>query len=244
MKQNKVLGIIPARGGSKGVPRKNIRLLCNKPLIVHTIEAAHRSTEISRVIVSTDDQEIAQIARGAGAEVPFIRPQRYATDTASSLSVLQHALAWVREHDNYSPDALAVLPPTSPLRKTADIDGTIRLLWSSGLDSAVTITEVQDHPYFIYNCERDGKLLELMPVEEKPMRRQDLPPYYTHSQAVIATKTSYLDLCKEHDPGINFLSMAGYKIDRNSALDIDSETDFLVAEMLLYRRLEQIRKVA
>lgn len=242
--QHKALGIIPARGGSKGVPRKNIRPLAGKPLIVHTIEAALQARSLDRVIVSTDDEEIAAVARRAGAEVPFIRPAQYATDTASSLSVLQHALQWMRENEDYQPDALAVLPPTSPLRTVEHIDATIDLLWTSGMDSAVTITEVENHPYFVYSQSSCGQMHELMPMENKPMRRQDLPPYYTHSQAVVATLCAYLDGCQDPDPALNFASLIGHEIDRDAALDIDTPTDFLIAEMLLENKLVQGQKVA
>ncbi len=244
MQSLNVLGIIPARGGSKGVPRKNIRPLAGQPLIVHTIEAALQSSTLDRVIVSTDDEEIAEVARRAGAEVPFIRPARFASDTASSLSVLKHALEWLREHQDYSPDALAVLPPTSPLRTKDQIDATVDSLWSSGMDSAVTVTEVQDHPYFIFSRSPIGQMQELMPMDNKPLRRQELPDYYAHSQSVVVSRSSYLDRCQDPDPAINFLSMAGYKIDRQSALDIDTETDFLIAEMLFGKQLRPVQKVA
>lgn len=239
-----VLAIIPARGGSKGVPRKNIRSLVDQPLIAHTINAALQAKNIHRVIVSTDDREIADVARSHGAEVPFLRPDEFATDTATSLSVIQHALTWLQEKEAYQPAAIAVLAPTSPLRTVAQIEATVELLWSSERDSALTICPVQDHPYFIYSQEPDGCLKELVPLVEKPLRRQDLPTFCTHSQAVVVSRYSYLACCGPLQPIFNFKSMAGHPIDRESALDIDTADDFLRAEILLKQRQEQSLLVA
>lgn len=235
-----VLAVIPARGGSKGVPRKNIRPLAGKPLIAHTIEAALNSKNIHRVIVSTDDSEIAEVARENGAEVPFLRPEEFATDTATSLSVIQHAISWFSKHKSYRPAALAILSPTSPLRTVAQIEATINLLWSTKHDSALTICSVQDHPYFIYEQQQDGSLSELVSLANKPLRRQELPVYYTHSQAVVVSRYDYLKNCGKHQPIFNFQSMAGYCIDRDSALDIDTLDDFHAAEILFKQRQEQI----
>ena len=239
-----VLAVIPARGGSKGVPRKNIRLLADQPLISHTINAALQSRNVHRVIVSTDDLEIAEVARSFGAEVPFLRPEEFATDTATSLSAIQHAMAWLQDHEAYQPEAVAVLAPTSPLRTISQIEATVDLLWSSERDSALTICAVQDHPYFIYQQDVDGSLSELVAMTDKPLRRQDLPSFYTHSQAVVASRYSYLKHCDELQAIFNFQSMAGYLIDRDSALDIDTVNDFLRAEALLKQRQEQSLLVA
>lgn len=233
-----VLGIIPARGGSKGVPRKNVRLLLGRPLIAHTIEAALQSRTVSRVIVSTDDAEIAEVARKAGAEVPFIRPAEFAGDTASSLSVVRHALAWLAQHESYRPAAVAVLPPTSPLRSAAQVDGTIELLWSSGLDSALTIAPVHNHPYYIFSREQDGRMKELLGIPNKPLRRQELPDFYAHSQAVVVSRTAYLEGCAATAPIFNLASLAGFEIDRESAHDIDTPIDLALAEM--YLRQQQL----
>jgi CMP-N-acetylneuraminic acid synthetase len=244
MQHKKVLGIIPARGGSKGIPRKNIRPLCGKPLIVHTIEAALQSRFLHRVIVSTDDEEFAWVARQAGAQVPFLRPAEYATDTASSISVVHHAMKWLEENQGFRPDAIAILPPTSPLRTVEQIDQTVDLLWSSGLDSAVTIIPVQDHPYFIFSRGEKGEMAELISLPQKPLRRQDLPEFFTHSQSVIVSRTDYLKTCGEKDPIFNFRSMAGHPVDRESAMDIDTPDDFALAESLLERLLAAGRAVA
>lgn len=239
-----VVAIIPARGGSKGVPGKNIRPLAGQPLIAHTIKAALQSRNIHRVIVSTDDPKIAEVARRFGAEVPFMRPDEFATDTATSLSVIQHAMGWLAENEAYRAAAIAVLAPTSPLRTVVQIDETIDRLWRSKCDSALTICAVDDHPYFIYQQEDDGLLSELIPLADKPLRRQDLPPFYTHSQAVVVSRYGYLRKCGPLQAIFNFKSMAGYRIDRDSALDIDTLEDFQRAEKLFRQRQEQSLKVA
>lgn len=239
-----VLGIIPARGGSKGVPRKNIRPLAGRPLISHTIETALQARSLDRIIVSTDDREIAEVARQAGAETPFLRPQEHATDTASSISVVHHALAWLSQHEGYHPDAVAIMPPTSPLRTVQQVDATVDLLWTSGLDSALTVTPVRDHPYFIYSCENNGRMKELIEMKNKPLRRQELPTYYTHSQSVIVSRSSFFHSSTGQAPLFNFSSAAGLEIDRESALDIDTPADFEFIEKILERRLTDALEVA
>ncbi|APG27354.1 hypothetical protein A7E78_05545 [Syntrophotalea acetylenivorans] len=239
-----VLGIIPARGGSKGVPRKNIRPLVGRPLIAHTIDKAFQSNSLDRVLVSTDDAEIAAAARHCGAEVPFLRPAEFATDTASSLSVIRHAINWLAINEQYHPDAVAILPPTSPLRTVEHIDQTVGLLWSSGLDSAVTVIPVQDHPYFIFSRSARGQMEELIHLPEKPLRRQELPEFFTHSQSVIVSRTEYLKRCEDKDAIFNFRSMAGYPVDQESAMDIDTLNDFAIAEARLAQRLTAQQAVA
>jgi len=133
-----ILGVITARGGSRRVPRKNARLLCGKPLIVYTIEAAQRSKLLTRLILSSDDDEIIQIARDYGVEVPFVRPAYLATQTALSVEVLIHAAKFLENKEGYKPDIVTILEPTSPLRTAEDIDNTLRL-HGTGNDSAVCI---------------------------------------------------------------------------------------------------------
>ncbi len=135
-----VLGLIPARGGSKGVPRKNLRLLCGKPLLQYTAEAALAARRLSRVILSTDDEEIAAIGRRCGLEVPFLRPAELAADDSSTLPVVQHAVRWMESHMARF-EAICLLQPTTPLRRAEDIDACIVLLEQSGADSVVTVLQ-------------------------------------------------------------------------------------------------------
>jgi len=239
MKQKTVMGLIPARGGSKGLPRKNIRLLWGRPLIEYTIEAALKANSLDRIIVSTDDPEIASIAERAGAEVPFLRPADYATDMASSISVVHHAIQWLEENDLYHPNAIAFLSPTCPLRTSNQIDAAIDLLWNSKLDSAVTVFPVPHHPYFIYGLSENNQLYELITMPDKPLRRQELPPYYAHSQSIMISLTSYIKMCDHKAAFLNFSSAAGLTIDYQSALDIDTLTDFMVADTFMKSRMEK-----
>ena len=242
MAQKKVLGLIPARGGSKGVLRKNIRPLSNRPLIDYTVEVALEAGSLDRIIVSTDDVEIAKVVERAGAEVPFLRPAEYATDTSSTISVIHHALDWLKKHETYHPDAVALLAPTCPLRTSDQIEASINLLWTSKLDSVVTVFPSPYHPYFIYSLDENSRLKELITMPNKPLRRQELPPYFAHSQAVMVSRTTYIELCDSEMPAINFGSVAGLEIDPKCALDIDTLTDFMVAEMLLENGL--VRKTS
>ena len=128
VKKPEVLAVIPARGGSKGIPRKNIKLFAGYPLIAYSIAAGLQSELTTRVIVSTDDEEIAEVARKWGAETPFLRPAEFAADNTLDLPVFQHALAWLKEHENYVPDIVLQLRPTSPARPRTLVDDAIRLL--------------------------------------------------------------------------------------------------------------------
>lgn len=235
-----VLGLIPARGGSKGIPRKNVRPLAGRPLISYTIEVARGAASLERVVVSTDEKEIARVARDCGAEVPFLRPDRCATDSASSMSVVLHALEWFRVHEQYEPDAVALLTPTTPLRTAAQIDGCVELLQKTGLGSAVTVIPVHDHPYFVYALENGGRLREILPQEPKPQRRQDLPSFYRQSQAVIVTRRRHFDCADEETPVLSVASAAGLVIDRESAWDIDTHLDWMVVEQLVLMRRKSL----
>ena len=138
-----VLGLIPARGGSKGVPRKNIRQLAGKPLLAYTAEAALASSRLTRVILSTDDEEIAEVGRSCGLEVPFLRPAKLAEDTTPTLPVVQHAVQFLETRGEQF-DAICLLQPTNPLRQTSDIDGCIELLESAEADTVFTMLAVPE----------------------------------------------------------------------------------------------------
>src|SRR3954463_16375891 len=141
----RVLGVVTARGGSKGLPGKNLRLLAGKPLIAHTIDTARESKAFDRVILSTDDEAIATAGRSRGCDVPFMRPPDLARDETPHLPVLQHAVQWLADNDRYVPDAVMILQPTSPLRRAQDICESIALLETSGADSVVSVSEVPAH---------------------------------------------------------------------------------------------------
>ncbi len=156
----KTLGIITARGGSKGIPRKNIKLLGGKPLIAYTIEASKESGIFDRIIVSTDDNEIAEVAKKYGAEVPFMRPAELAQDTTPTLPVLVHALEWLKSNEGYEPDAVAILQPTSPLRSSEHLRNAHVLFVQSGADSVVSVKTVPGHynPHWQFQVDGESRM--------------------------------------------------------------------------------------
>jgi CMP-N-acetylneuraminic acid synthetase len=185
-----VLGLIPARGGSKGIPRKNIRPLCGKPLLQYTADAALASRRLTRVALTTDDDEIARIGEACGLDVPFRRPADLADDATPMLPVVQHALRWFEQHGARF-DAVCLLQPTNPLRRTADIDRCIERLDESGADAVITMLRVPDefNPHWVFFEAPDGTL-RLSTGERTPIaRRQDLPPALHREGSVYVTRT-------------------------------------------------------
>lgn len=182
-KRPKILAIIPARGGSKGIPRKNIKILCGKPLIAYTIEAALSSKRIDKVVVSTEDEEIAEIAKGYGAEV-IPRPLELAKDDTSSLPVYQQVIKHLAEVEICYPDIIAVLQPTSPLRLVQNIDGAIEKFLETACDSVVSICEVECIPFWMYTLE--GDRLKQVIEDGQKTTRQDIPKGYGLNSALCS----------------------------------------------------------
>jgi len=229
----KTVAIIPARGGSKGIPRKNIKELLGKPLIAYTIEAAIKSG-IDRVIVSTDDAEIAKIAEHYGAEVPFLRPEQLAEDTSSSLSVIVHAIEHLEKVESYFADTILFLQPTSPLRTCDHIMQGLKMLEESSVDSIVGVRRAyEEHPYFMFKTEEDGTWIEYEQVVNKPARRQDVPPCYLINASLFISKRSYYNEIKPSDFVFNLKSFKGLEMDRTSSLDINEMLDFLIIEKVM-----------
>lgn len=231
---SKIVAIIPARGGSKGVEKKNIKMILGKPLIFYTIEAALESC-VDRVIVSTDDPKIAEIAEHYGAEVPFIRPQKFAEDSSTSLSVIQHAISYLENEEGYSPDIVAYLQPTSPLRTSENIDDAISMLTDSEVDSVIGVQRVyESHPYFMFTENEQNELEEYVKIENKPSRRQDVPPCYLINSALYVSKRRYFEGLSENAYVFNINSVKGYVMDRVQSIDINDIVDFHLAEKLMY----------
>lgn len=226
----KILGIIPARGGSKGVPRKNIRLLAGKPLIAWTIEAAKSSEHISRLILSSDDEEILTIAKNFGCEVPFIRPKEYASDESSAIDVVMHAMNALQESYDY----LVYLQPTSPLKRTKDIDGAIAKCIKSKVDTCVSVTSPDKSPYWSFRLDDENKLIPLIPWEDKNTRRQDVPESYILNGAIYVAKTEAI---LKHRSFIH-KDTIGFYMPRNRSVDVDAELDFVIAEYLLHNSVD------
>jgi len=222
------LGVIPARGGSKGLPGKNLRKLGALSLIGQAVASAREAALLTRFIVSTDSSEIADEASLHGAEVPFLRPAEFATDQAGMLPVLQHAVRWLESSAGVRPDLIVTLQPTSPFRSGAEIDATIRKVIDTGSDSAQTLSEASYHPYFMKTLDGD-RTVALFPEGHKYVRRQDAPPVYQPSGAVYVTR--YATLMEEgHILGED---NRGVIMAFEASVNIDTEWDFLLAELLL-----------
>ena len=229
----KVLGLITARGGSKGIPRKNIRELAGHPLIAWTIEASRRSLSLSRVIVSTDDEEIAAVARTWGAEVPFVRPAKLASDDASHICVVRHAVEWLGRHESWSADYVVTLQPTCPLRTAEDIDGAIDLALTAGSDAVVGVVEARDHPYLTRRLFESGVLEEFVPCDLVYPRRQDLPRAYAINGAIYVNRCGSLSTAKSLVPP----GARGFEMPPERSLDIDTPWDFHLVDLLMRDRL-------
>lgn len=203
-------------------------------MIGYTIEAALDS-KLNRVIVSTDDEEIASVSRDFGAEVPFLRPKELATDEARSLQVLVHTLQYFEEKEKFSPDVVALLQPTSPFRTERHIDAGLEILQKSDVDSVIGICEVEPsfHPYYAYWKDGDHRLREFVEAQKKPLRSQDLPKLYRLNDALFISHRSYFDSVDEHSPCFNPKSVKGLVMDRISSINIDDEFDFLLAEFVV-----------
>ena len=219
----KVLALIPARGGSKGIPRKNIRLLAGKPLIAWTIEAALASAHVSSVVVSTEDDEIADISRQWGAQIPFIRPAELAQDDTPGMAPVLHALDHLTQFD-----AILLLQPTSPLRTTADIDACLLLAQTRQANAIVSVCEPESHPGWMYTLDDNHCLKNLTGV---PLctRRQDLPRVYALNGALYFARTDWL---RQHRSFISEDTM-GFLMPKEKSIDIDTLFDWKMAELLL-----------
>ncbi|EGR9009175.1 TPA: acylneuraminate cytidylyltransferase family protein [Vibrio vulnificus] len=228
----KILAITPARGGSKRLPGKNIKNLNGKPLIQWTIDAALAVQEIARVMVTTDCDEIAEIAKKAGAEVPFIRPPELATDTSSSSDVIRHALDFYRAQGEEF-DFVLLLQPTSPIRSADDIRHAIEQLKAHTADAVVSVCPCDHSPLWANTLPDDRSMADFIRHEVSQLRSQDLPDYYRINGAIYLTRVS-----RFYQENSLFLSsnIFAYVMDNESSVDIDHELDFLIAETVLKYR--------
>ena len=222
----RVLAIIPARGGSKGVPRKNIKILFGKPLIAYTIEEARKSKYIDRLIVSTDDTEIAEIAKQLGAEVPFLRPVELANDTAKAIGVVQHALKQIEKMDEFNYSIIVYLEPPAPLRITEDIDKAIEMFAELNPDSVVSVNEAnQFHPILMKKI-IDGKLEPIWQPEPEGVPRQLYEPKaFMRNGAVYVLNRENVLAGKFYGENIK-----AYVMPLERSICIDDMNDWYVAE--------------
>ena len=224
-----IIGLITARGGSKGLPGKNLAPLAGRPLICWTIEAALDSLGLGHVIVSTDDREIARISQDAGADVPFFRPAELAEDDSPHILAVDHAIRWLVEHRGSCPEYVMLLQPTSPLRTADDIDASIDLALERGADAVVSVCEAKQHPAKTYGIGPDRTLTPFVSSDMPNKRRQDLPPAFTENGAI------YLNRCASLDQDRSFIppGTVPYVMPASRSLDIDSEWDLFLADLVL-----------
>lgn len=219
------MGLIPARGGSKGVPRKNIRLLGQKPLIAWTIEAATKSKFLDRVILSSDDTEIIEVANSYGCESPFIRPAELAADNSTALETALHALQSLAEDYEY----LVLLQPTSPLRTSEDIDSCIQMCHSHNASSCAAVCEPRKSPYWMFSRNSEGFLVPLLRHAQNISCRQELPKAYVVNGAVYVAKTNWLG----NTASFVTEETLAYEMPEERSIDIDTELDFKLAELII-----------
>lgn len=223
------LVIIPARGGSKGVPGKNIKLLNQKPLIHYTIEAAHKVFEDKYIYVSTDSTDIKSVSEQTGLKVPFLRPEHLATDTANTRDVLLHALEQFTLKNKQEPDVIILLQPTSPFRNESHIKEALAM-YNSNFDMVVSVKKTNSNPYYVL-FEEDSKGFLAKSKKGNFTRRQDCPKVWEYNGAIYIINTKSLKNNNIHD----FTKVIKYEMDANHSIDIDDEIDFKLAEFLMQK---------
>lgn len=229
-KNKTILGLIPARGGSKGIPKKNIALLGGKPLIEWTIGTAKQSLLLDRLICSTDSTEIRDQAQRLGCEAPFLRPSRLAADDSKTIDAVLHAL----EHINQPFDYVLLLQPTTPFRQVSDIDGIITQGVDEAADLTVSVSRAKKHPSALYQLE-NGTLIPYLIADREYTRRQDMPPTYERNGSLFLAKTAFLLTGRSYHTG----SARGFPTGGYSFLDIDTQADLDYANYLVEKRMNQ-----
>lgn len=231
----KVLAVIPARGGSKGVPRKNIRSVCGRPLITYTIEHARAAQHLFyRIIVSTDDEEIATVARAYGAEVPFLRPANLARDESPMIPMLQHAVDFIEKQDGVRMDWICLLQPTEPFRTVSDIEQCLRLGFAGGCDSVISVVRVfATHPILMKRIE-DDVLLPFCVEEREGTRRQDYQPAaYMRNGSIYLSRRDVL----MEQGSIWGQTIRPYVMPLERSVSIDTELDLKLAELMMSEQI-------
>jgi len=222
-----VLAVIAARGGSKGLPRKNILPLAGKPLIAWSIECASQSKYIDRCIISTDDQEIANVAKEWGGDVPFLRPAELARDDTPGILPVMHAVENIGGYD-----LVVLLQPTSPLRTPSDIDGCLKTMTDANAPACVSVTPAEQSPFWMYMITEKGTLKPVLDGADRDVPRQRLPDVYVLNGAVYAAEIEWLKETRSFLTG----ETVAYVMPRERSVDIDTLDDFRMAEMMMTRR--------
>jgi CMP-N-acetylneuraminic acid synthetase len=232
-----VLALVPARGGSKGVPRKNLQLVGGRPLVAHAVAVGLEAALVTRVLCSTDDPEIAAAARDAGAEVPFLRPPELAQDTTEDWPVFVHALDWLEQRDGWVPELIVNLRPTSPLRTARHVDDAIRLLLNTAVDSVKAVCLARQHPHKMWLRQHDATIEPYLKTDFRLSRGPDVPraeleQVYWQNGVVDVTRTAVV---REQHVMIG-QRVAGLVTEPDESIDIDTPVDLALAELLFARR--------
>jgi N-acylneuraminate cytidylyltransferase len=222
-----ILAIIRARGGSKGIRRKNICMVAGKPLIAWTIEEAKKSKYIDRLILSSEDVEIIRVAKEWGCEVPFVRPAELARDDTPGIEPILHAINTLKEEYDY----IVLLEPTSPLRTVEDIDATIRFCLERNANLCVTVCRTEEHPWWMFTLGSDGRLSPLIGDADQNAQRQDLPPVYVYNGAVYMVRIEWLVLKRSLA-----IQPLAYEMPSERSVDIDGPLDFALAKAIIEQR--------
>jgi CMP-N-acetylneuraminic acid synthetase len=234
------MAVIPARGGSKGIPRKNVREFLGRPLIAWTIEVAQASGIFTRVIVSTEDSEIAEVARACGAEVPFRRPVELASAAALTAPVVRHAVEWLRDQESWVPAYVMVLEPTSPARRAFHVREAAAVIAESGADSLASVSLLPQHyhPQKVLRRHPDGTITGIDGTWIRDMihRRQDLPEYYGFDSLIFACRTPVL---LSDPPTLWGVRVVGYVVEPRYGLDLDRPEDWAPSEVRMREILEE-----
>lgn len=227
-----ILAIVPARGGSKGIPRKNIKRLCGKPLLAYTAEAALNSKYICRTVLSTEDREIALVGKDLGLDVPFMRPVDLAQDDTPALPVFQHALNQLSQVESYQPDIIVVLQPTSPLRLSQHVDEALESFLEAEADSLVSVVDVPHNmnPYSVMELGKDGYLSNFMEFDELTNLRQLKPRFVARNGAALYIATCNCLMNKNSIFGDRVMP---YHMSKLCSVDLDDYEDWLIAELLI-----------
>ncbi len=233
-KNNRVVCIIPARGGSKGLRGKNIKDLLGKPLIAYSIEQAKESKYIDRVIVSTQDSLIAEVSKKYVAEVPFIRPEKLAIDDSSTINVLLHAVDWLKKNEEYLFDILVLLHATTPLRSGDDVDNCIELLVEKNADNVFSLTKAHRNPYFNMVEVSEDKHVRLV-KKGNFVTRQSAPKVFDMNSSIYVWRKDSLEKKK----GIFLEKTCIYEMPKERSIDIDDILDFKIAEFLCMNRQKE-----
>jgi CMP-N-acetylneuraminic acid synthetase len=228
------LGVIPARGGSKGIPRKNLVSVAGKPLLAYTVEAALGSRLLDRVLLSTDDEEIAEVGRRLGLEVPFLRPAELAGDDAPMMAVIRHAVGRLESVDGYRPTAVVLLQPTSPLRTAAHIDAAIELFLKEDADSVVSVSEPLEHP-----CDMawfdNGTMHLALSAEERWKGRQTYPIFHFVNGAIYIVKTELIETSNHPWGG----KAVPFLMSPLESIDVDGQSQLTMVDLLISQKLKE-----